>query len=131
MKKDLKKNLKTTFKIVGLIWFGLSLKILIDCYNEQDFSNAMDVVYFLGFAPFVAGATYVYTCLKASTLNKLICSLIFAFCGVMLLLAFYGVSHWLEGGDLNIRFIKVMSSAFFVVLIILYFQLPWTKEDDV
>ncbi|MEP1551955.1 MAG: hypothetical protein ABJJ44_16345 [Paraglaciecola sp.] len=123
------QNLKVTIKIVGTIWLMLSLTILFDCYIEDDFSDAVDVIYFLAFAPLVAVQTYIYTCLKESQLNKLVCSIIFSLIGVLLLWMFLLVASFLEQEDISLRFIIVMGSLIFVCLVATYYQLPWEKDD--
>lgn len=57
MKNELLENLKPTFKAYGIVWTGLSAKILIDCYRNNDYSarwvaNALRLRYYhRSFAP--------------------------------------------------------------------------------
>ena len=128
MKKELLKNLKTTFKFSGIVWMFLSAKILIDCYRSSDYSNAIDTVYFLSFAPVITLLTVIYTNLKNSDKSKFLSSLIFSFSGITLLLAFYFLTVLVEGTAFNVRFIAVMSALVFLCLVGLYYQLPWKKD---
>ena len=89
MKNEFLENLKPTFKAYGIVWTGLSAKILIDCYRNNDYSDAINIFYFLSFVPVIALLTVVYTKLKNSDISNLLSSVIFSLSGVTLLLAFY------------------------------------------
>lgn len=123
------KNLKTTFKAVGVIWAGLSAMILLNCYREEDFSNALDVIYFLSFAPVVAVQTYGYTKLKSSSIHRFVCALMFAFLGIFSSTVFYFILQGIEGTGFNIRLALFFCGITFVCLAGLYYQLPWKRED--
>ena len=129
MNESFYKNLISTFKAVGSIWAGLSAMILIDCYREQNFSNALDVIYFLSFAPVVAAQTYGYTKLRSSSIHKFVCALLFALLGIFLLAAFYFILQRIEGTVFNVRLALFFSGITFVCLVGLYYQLPWKRED--
>ncbi|WP_370240031.1 hypothetical protein [Marisediminitalea sp.] len=129
MKNELLENLKPTFKAYGIVWTGLSAKILIDCYRNNNYSDAIDIFYFLSFVPVIALLTVVYTKLKNSDISNLLSSVIFSLSGVTLLLAFYFLTVLAGGTPFNARFIVVMIALVFACLAGLYYQLPWRKHD--
>ena len=70
MKNELLENLKPTFKAYGIVWTGLSAKILIDCYRNNDYSDAIDIFYFLSFVPVIAFKSAFKITLKCTSFAR-------------------------------------------------------------
>lgn len=122
-------NLKATFKFVGIVWLPLSGFIVFDCFRNEDFSNVFMPIYFLAFAPALALSTLFYTSLKNSKSNRFTCSALFGIANTLLFMSYYFIGLVIDNGELNERFVIVMSFVAFLTSAGLYLQLPWKQND--
>ena len=72
-------NLKITLKFVGIVVFGLLVKITIDELQEGGIEDPTAPLVLLTFVPTLLIGVFAYTKLKLSSINKYLCSLIFSF----------------------------------------------------
>lgn len=122
------QNLKATLKFLSLVIPAIALSIIVDSIKEGDYSNLMILVYLLASMPLVVLATATYTGLKLSSLNKFLCSVLFAFATTVFVVAYYFLAWFINGSELDFSFLQRMSAIMFVVLAGIYLQLPWKRN---
>lgn len=119
------QNLKATLKFLSLAMPAIALFIIADSIKEDDYSNLMILVYLLASIPLVVLSTATYTGLKLSSVNKFLCSAVFAFATTVFVIAYYFFAWLIDGSELNVSFLQRMPAIMFVVLAGIYLQLPW------
>lgn len=82
-------NLKVTLKFVGIVLFGLILKITVDELQEGGIEDPTAPLILLMFIPTLLIGVFAYTKLKLSSINKYFCSFIFAFVVSISILVLY------------------------------------------
>jgi len=122
------KNLKITLKFVGIVLFGLIIKITIDELQEDGIKDPTAPLILLTFIPTLLIGVFAYTKLKLSSFNKYICSLIFASAISLSILVLYFIAVWFNATEINFKFAKFFTALIFVSTTLLYIQLPWEKD---
>jgi hypothetical protein len=121
-------NLKITLKLIGIVLLGLIVKIIIDEFEEGTVEDFTFPFILLGFIPTILLGVFTYTKLKLSSLNKFICSLIFAFVISLSILIMYFIVANLGSTDINFQLAKFFTAIIFVCTAGIYLQLPWEKD---
>ena len=121
-------NLKVTFKFIGIVYFGLSLAIMSDAYRNENYEDLYFPLYSLAFLPIIFLGVFAYSKLKNSHINKYLCCMVFGSVISISTFIFYIVVHFIEASELDFRFISRMSVMAFVVMSLLYLQLPWKSD---
>jgi hypothetical protein len=118
------KNLKSTFKFLGFVIPAIALFIIFDSLFEERYANLMIVIYLVASTPLVVLSTAIYTMLKMSSLNKFICSVLFSFATTLFVIAYYFLTWFIDGSELDFDVLQKVPAVFFVILTALYLQLP-------
>jgi small basic protein len=121
-------NLKITLKFIGIVLLGLIVKIVIDEFEEDTVKDLTAPFILLAFIPTILLGVFTYTKLKISSLNKFVCSLIFAFVISLSILVMYFIGVSLGSTDINLRLAKFFTLIVFVSTAGIYLQLPWEKD---
>ena len=121
-------NLKVTLKFVGIVLLGLIVKITIDEIQEGEIEDPTAPLVLLTFIPTLLIGVFSYTKLKLSSLNKYLCSLIFASAVSISIIVLYFCAVWFDSTELNLRFVKFFTALIFTCTALLYLQLPWEKD---
>ncbi|WP_353519093.1 hypothetical protein, partial [Thalassotalea sp. SU-HH00458] len=121
-------NLKVTLKFVGIVLLGFIIKITIDELQEGGIEDPTAPLVLLTFVPTLLIGVFAYTKLKLSSLNKYICSLIFAFAISFSVLVLYFIAVTIGSTEMNIRLAKFFTALIFACTTLLYLQLPWRKN---
>ncbi len=121
-------NLKDTRKFVGIVLIGLIIKITIDELQEGGIEDPTAPLVLLNFIPTLLIAVFAYTKLKLSSLNKYLCSLIFASVVSLSILVLYFCAVWFDSTELNLRLAKFFIALIFICSALLYLQLPWEED---
>lgn len=129
LKKSFLSNLKITIKLVGAAFLALSTMIIFDAIKTDDNEGLLFPLYLLAFfSPVMLFGVYLYTFLRASFLNKNLCSLIFGASISTCTICLYLLPEVLHYQSINLRFVSVSALVIFVCLSGIYLQLPWSKN---
>ena len=129
LKKSFLSNLKTTIKLVGAAFLALSTMIIFDSIKTDDNEGLLFPFYlFAFFSPVMLFGVYLYTVLRASSLNKYLCSLIFGASISACTICLYLLLEVLHYQSINLRFVSGSALVIFVCLSGIYLQLPWRKN---
>jgi hypothetical protein len=121
-------NLKVTLKFIGIVLLALIVKIVIDEFEEGAVEDLTAPFILLAFIPTILLGVFTYTKLKISSLNKFVCSLIFAFVISLSILVMYFIGVSLGSTDINLPLAKFFTLIVFVSTAGIYLQLPWVKD---
>ena len=108
--------------------FGLLVKITIDEFQEDGIEDPTAPLVLLTFVPTLLIGVFAYTKLKLSSINKYICSIIFAFAISFSVLALYFISISFGSTDIDVRLAKSFTAIIFACTALIYLQLPWEKD---
>lgn len=128
-KEQFFSNLLTTFKFVGIVFFGVSIKIVFDSIRDDNSEDLLFPLYFLAFIPIIFVGVYSYTKLKQSSINKFVSCLCFGAIMLVATVIFYLAGNYFDNSEINLRSIKVIGLLTFSVTALLYLQLPWKKDE--
>jgi len=126
--KSFYSNLKATFKFISLVVPTLAVLIAIDSFKSDDYSNIILLAYLAALLPVVVISVAIYTKLKNSNLNKLICAILFSLSTIFASIIWYIAAWFLDGSELDLGFISRFSAMMFVAFIWIYYELPWRKH---
>jgi hypothetical protein len=121
-------NLKVTLKFIGIVLLALIVKIVIDEFEEGAVEDLTAPFILLAFIPTILLGVFTYTKLKLSSLNKFICSLIFAFIISLSILVMYFIAVSIGSTDINFPLAKFFTLIVFVSTAGIYLQLPFEKD---
>jgi hypothetical protein len=121
-------NLKVTLKFIGIALLALIVKIVIDEFEEGAVEDLTAPFILLAFIPTILLGVFTYTKLKLSSLNKFICSLIFAFIISLSILVMYFIAVSIGSTDINFPLAKFFTLIVFVSTAGIYLQLPFEKD---
>ena len=121
-------NLKVTLKFIGIVLLALIVKIVIDEFEEGAVEDFTAPFILLAFIPTILLGVFTYTKLKLSSVNKFICSLIFAFIISLSILVMYFIAVSISSTDINFPLAKFFTLIVFVSTAGIYLQLPFEKD---
>ncbi len=128
-KKIFISNLTTTLKFLGLVWLALSFYIVFDSIRHNSYKYIFFSIQLIAFSfPSILFGVWTYTLLKLSDMSKFICSILFSSSLTALVILTYILATYLETDDIDIFVIRVTSVVDFIVLMVIYLQLPYEED---
>ena len=107
---------------------ALAVFIVIDSFKSDDYANIILLAYLVALLPVVVISVAIYTKLKNSNLNKLVCAILFSFSTILASIIWYIVAWLLDGSELDLGFVSRLLAMMFVTFIWIYYELPWRKN---
>lgn len=126
-----KSNLQSTIKFVSLVYFPISIYIIIDSLLDNNYENALIPLYMLFLLPSLMASVYIFSKLEGVQLNKYIKAVIFSVLSTLAFILFCAAGDYLDAQELNLNSIFRFSILSLIIQALLYIQLPWSSDSDV
>ena len=112
-----------------MTYFTTAIYIIIDSLLENKYENALIPLYMLFLLPTIVFSVYVFSRLENIQLNKCLKAVFFSVLSTLTLSVSYAIGNYLDTQELDINSIFRISILSLIIHVLLYIQLPWSRNS--